>query len=198
MKIKIISEEKTTETMIDLKNVQTLLVVGETGVGKSKLMENIYLQLKSQLGVIQLSFLMLDMTRVEFTDWKNDPYLISQVIYKSDEAFEAFEMALNNPVKDKLTVIHIEECDMVVDDLERFERLWIQANKTKNVLVVFSTSRPATNILTDSILKNTDLIIAFRMSTAEQSKRVLGLEGAEKLNQMEKIILYKDKLISVG
>lgn len=184
---------------LDLKsqNIKTVLVVGETGTGKSILVEDVYSQLKSNFTPKELSFLILDMTRVEFIDWKNNPYLLSPVIYKPQDAFEAFETALNSHEKHKLTVIHVEECDMVIEDQERFEQLWNQASNTKNVLVVFSTSRPANDVLTGNILKDTDLKIVFKLSTAEQSKRVFGFEGAEKLDQKKKIIVTKNSLVSV-
>lgn len=176
---------------IDLRSgaIKTVLITGETGSGKSTLVESVYSQLQSNFTSQELGFLILDMTRVEFIDWKKSPYLLSPVIYKTHDAFEAFEMALNSHDKRKLTVIHIEECDMVIEAQERFERLWSCANSVENMLVVFSTSRPAKNVLTDRILKDTDLKIVFKLSTAEQSRRILGHEGAEKLGVPgEKII----------
>lgn len=176
--------------LIDINTVKTVLVVGETGTGKSTFALDTYGLLKLRFYPDQLGFLILDMTRVEFTDWKYDSYLISPVIYQPKDAFEAFEKALNNHDKHKLLVIHIEECDMVIEDQKRFEQLWNQVGRTKNVLVIFSTSRPAKNVLSDLILKNTDLKVVFKLSTAEQSRRIIGYEGAEKLGVPgEKIIV---------
>ncbi len=187
-------------TSLDLQSgaIKIVLVVGEAGAGKSWLVEDIYSQLKSKLTSKELGFLILDMTRVEFIDWKNDPYLISPLVYKTQDAFEAFETTLNSHDKHKLTIIHIEECDMVVEDPERFEQLWNLASKTENVLIFFSTSRPSVNVLTDSILHDTDLKIVFKLSNSEQSKRILGFEGAEKLDQKDKIIVSENNLVSTG
>jgi DNA segregation ATPase FtsK/SpoIIIE-like protein len=178
---------------LNLSDIRTVLLTGETGTGKSTLAEDIYSQLKSKLTPQELRFLILDMTRIEFIKWKNSPYLLSPVIYKTQDAFEAFEMALNSLDQNKLTVIHIEECDMVIEDQARFEQLWHKANNSDNVLVVFSTSRPANNVLTDHILDDADLKIAFKLSSSEQSKRVLGFAGAEKLkSSREKIITLRN------
>lgn len=194
----IINIDRQTKINLEFDNYKTILVTGETGTGKSCLVEEIYSQLKLNFTPKELGFLFFDMTRVEFSDWKADPYLIASIIYKPKEAFEAFERALNGHGKDKLTVIHIEECDMVIEAQERFEQLWNQASKNENVLVVFSTSRPATNVLTNHILEDADLKIVFKLSTAEQSKRVLGFKGAEKLNQKDKIIVSKNSLVNTG
>lgn len=69
--------------------------------------------------------------------------------------------------------------------------------KKENIIVIFSTSRPSEEVFTDKILDSSDLKIAFKLSSFEQSKRILGFGGAEKLAETkEKIIVHKNKLIS--
>ncbi len=198
MRINPKNEANHNDYVIEINTVRTVLIVGETGTGKSIFALNIYGPLKLVFYPHELGFLILDMTRVEFIDWEYDSYLISPVIYQPKDAFEAFEMALNSLDKNKLTVIHIEECDMVIENQKRFEELWKKASESINVLVVFSTSRPSKDVLTDQILRMTDLKVVFKLSTAEQSKRVLGFEGAEKLDLKEKIIISKNSLVRVG
>lgn len=184
---------------IEINRLNTVLLIGETGTGKSKIAEDIYAQLKAKFPPAELGFLILDMTRVEFLDWKNDPYLITPLIYKPQDAFEALETVIKDHNETKLTVIHIEECDMVIVDRERFEELWRKASELTNVLTVFSTSRPSKNVITPKVLEHTHLKIAFKLSTQEQSKYILGFEGAECLEEHDdKIITLKDKTLSLG
>lgn len=190
------SDNKNNDIFIDLKkeNIKTILLTGETGTGKSILHEHLYDQLIANNSADELQFVFFDMTAVDFSNWKGSPYLKLPVIHRSDHALDAFEMILKQPSNDKLTIIHIEECDIVYENRQQFEKAWQTAYKTENIIVIFSTSRPSDEVFTDSVLNSSDLKISFKVPSAELSKRILGFDGAEKLIGIgEKIIVYKNK-----
>lgn len=172
-----------------IESNSTILILGETGTGKSTLLESVYEKLKSKYKIGNLVFYIFDFTRVEFLTWKEDPYLGLPVIYDLEKSADLLK-GLCGQKFNKRTVIHIEECDLAYHDIKILEAIWSHAKNDENLTLVFSTSRPSENVLTNSILRDTDIKIIFKLSTAEQSKRLVGYEGAELLKLGESIVEY--------
>lgn len=188
------------------EKLQTILLVGQTGSGKSVFHNFLYKQLMEQNSPEELGFVFLDMTRVDFSQWTSN-YLYLPTIYDSKQALNAFELlgsesasrAKNDSMKKKSIFIHIEECDMVFQDKKRFEDTWVKISENKdrsNIYLVFSTSRVGREVLSEKILNNTDLKAAFTMVSEESSKLVLGKSTAEKFNGLgEKVLVFNNKEI---
>ena len=170
-----------------VESSSTVLVLGVTGTGKSTLLESVYEKLKSKYKAGSLVFYIFDFTRVEFLTWKEDPYLGLPVIYDLEKSADLLK-GLCGQKFNKRTIIHIEECDLAYYDISTLEAIWLQAKSDKNLTVIFTTSRPSKEALTDNILNNTDQRILFKLSTAEQSKRFFGADGVQKLGKGEFVI----------
>lgn len=195
---------------LDLKkeNLHTIFLTGTTGSGKSIFHTSIYKQLMEQNTSDELGFVFMDMTQVDFASWYS-PYLYLPIILWTDQALNALELlakeselrAQGKSDNKRAIVIHIEECDMMALDNHRFEQAWLKIEKHKdknNMYIVFSTSRPSTDVFTEIIRKNTDLKVVFNLSTERDSRSILGKSLAEKLEAGQKVLVYKNEQIIIN
>lgn len=190
---------------LEKENLHTIFLAGATGSGKSIFHYSMYKQLMEQNTPDELGFVFMDMTQVDFAGWFS-PYLYLPIILWTEQALNALEMLANESElrvqgksdNKRTIVIHIEECDMMALDSHRFEQAWLSIAKHKdknNMYIVFSTSRPSTDVFTEIIRKNTDLKVVFTLSTERDSMTILGKSLAEKLEPWQKILVYNNKEI---
>jgi len=180
---------------IQKERLHTIFMTGTTGSGKSILHYYLYQQLMKNNSPEELKFVFLDMTRVDFGNWNKD-YLYLPVVNDPSQALNALEMLANQNELKKTVFIHVEECDMFLYSSERFINAWKKIKNNKNMFILFSTSRPSPEIVTNEFLSNTDLKLIFNLASEDDSITVLGKSMAEKLiNSGEKIICYKKKEI---
>lgn len=184
-------EKKDINIDLGKDHVHTIFLTGSTGTGKSILHNYLYKQLMEQNELRKLKFVFMDMTRVDFTGWKG-PSIYWPIIVDPKKALDYLVEISENPPVNQITVIHIEECDMMALDPVKFETAWQKIHEAKNIYVVFSTSRPAQDVFTKMIKEHTDMIISCQLSSKEDSDTVLGSPGAEKL------ILPGEKIISIN
>ena len=164
----------------------SLLLVCQSGTGKSVL-EDKYIErlLKSHIPD-KLKFILLDMTGVDFNQLREDhkDYIQEDVKFDSDKGLDVLEViaqlaedrAASN-IKDPLIVLLIEECDMAAADQEHFDSLIIRINKVAsvaNIKVIYSTSRPAPDVVSRKLLESFDLILAGTLVEADY--KYLGVE----------------------
>lgn len=189
----------TTETgedvSVDLEKdgIRFILLVGATGSGKSVFHTHLYRAFMDTYSPVELGFVFMDMTRVDFNDW-DYRYLIRPTLTDPDEALHVLE-SLKDEVR--MIVVHIEECDMVYRDRVRFERALDHIlNENKNIFVVFSTSRIDPAYLTDWMEKYIDMKVVFRLATEEDSELLIGSDAAFLFREPgERMLVYGDKLI---
>ena len=208
LKINAGKDIKSKDIFIDLQkeNLHTIILTGSTGSGKSIFHYSFYKQLMEQNLPTELGFVFMDMTQVDFS-WRHSPYLYLPTITNPGQALNALELLANENklnTQDKsdskrAIVIHIEECDMVAADPIRFEKAWLKIaeNKDKSKMyLVFSTSRPSPDVLTKTILKNTDLKVVFNLASIQDSKHVIGESLAENFTLPgQKVLVFKGKKI---
>ncbi|MFH0767414.1 MAG: FtsK/SpoIIIE domain-containing protein [Bacillota bacterium] len=194
------------DCFIDLEkdNLHTVILTGTTGSGKSIFHYSMYKQLIEQNSSDELGFVFMDMTQVDFAGWYS-PYLYLPIILWTEQALNALELlakeselrARGKSDNKRAIVIHIEECDMMALDSHRFEQAWLSIEKHKdknNMYIVFSTSRPSPDVLTETILKNTDLKVVFVLSSVRDSTLILGKSLAEKFTiPGQKALAYNNK-----
>lgn len=186
------------------ENLHSVILTGSTGSGKSIFHYYLYKQLIEQNLPEELGFVFMDMTRVDFSTWKT-PYLYMPPIVDVNEALKQFEQLGDESIRrsqgisdtKRAIVIHIEEYDMITVDKVKFERAWlnITENKNKNnMYVVFSTSRPSSDVFTKTVLDNTDLKIVFIFTSLDNNLHILGKSAPENFTRPgEKILVYRSK-----
>lgn len=124
-----------------LSDMPHLLVAGATGSGKSVMMNVIIQALTDQNSPEELKFVLIDPKRVELAQFKNNPNLMSRVIYEMDEARKALIWLVDEMER---RYIELEKTDMrdidsyngnykpmhkVVVVIDEFADLMLQATK---------------------------------------------------------------------
>jgi DNA segregation ATPase FtsK/SpoIIIE-like protein len=164
----------------------SLLLVGQTGTGKSVLEDKYIERLIKAYTPDKLKFVLLDMTTVDFAQVRdnNSAYVLEDVSGDADKGLDvlqqmaekAEERAAKN-VTEPLIVVCIEECDMAMVDYERFNKLLTRLNQVAaaaNMKVIFSTSRPSPKVLSKELLTSFDLILAGKLT--DTAYAFLGVE----------------------
>ena len=182
-----------------------ILLTGMTSSGKGITHFHLYSQLMGSHSPDELGFVFLDMTQVDFGRWPSD-YLYRPVVHGTDNGLQALEelaeesVARDEGTRDKRRgiVIHVEECDMVVKDRDRFEQALLKLVGRKgsnNMFVVFSSSRPSPSVFTKKILAVTDLKIVHQLASEKDWLHVTGQNLMREVNKPgEKVVFYQDKM----
>jgi hypothetical protein len=185
--------------------ISLILLAGSSGSGKSVTQNHIYRQILQYNTPDELGFVFMDMTQVDFSNWPDTRYLYRPVVKTAKEGLDAFEELGQESIRraegkssaSRGIVIHIEECNMVVQDKKRFEEALLNITKHKgknNMLVVFSTSRPSPDVFTKEMLDVADVKIVHQLDSKKDYLYVAGEDLSEKLViHGEKAVLHKSK-----
>jgi DNA segregation ATPase FtsK/SpoIIIE-like protein len=165
------------------QNLNLILLIGSTGSGKSVFHSNLYAQLLEQNTPEELSFVLIDNTRVDFYNFP-ESYLIKRCITQNEAMAELVNTreelnrrSVGENANSKAIFVHIEECDQFVQDpkaTEEFFREFIQLKQDSNIFVVYSTSRPSENMLPTWLIDAADLKVVFNLASETDCQRVLG------------------------
>ena len=167
----------------------SMLLIGQSGTGKSVLVDKYIERLVKSHAPDKLKFILLDMTGVDFDQLreKHQDYIKEDIKFDSGKGLDVLEVTAhlaeeraNAQGKDPLLVLLIEECDMAAVDQEHFDSLLIRINKvasTANMKVIYSTSRPAPDVVSRELLESFDLVLAGTLSEADYNN--LGIEKPE-------------------
>lgn len=191
---------------LEKENIHFILLIGMTGSGKSIFHNNLYYQLVKQNTPEEIGFAFLDMTHVDFKSW-HSPYMLFPTIVNTEEAFIALgklgedskRRAENISSAIRSIVVQIEECNMVAKDPERFEKALfniLRAKEKNNMYLIFSTSRPSKDVITQMMLDHADLKVVFKVSSMQDSNYLLGNNRAVAFTKPgERVLVYHHKQV---
>lgn len=160
----------------------SMLLIGQTGTGKSILVDKLLERLVAAHKPQDLRFVLLDMTGVDFWDLrvKHPHYIDSDIKFASEPALAMLEHLANmSEIRVTSTgnfpalYVLIEECDMAALDQKRFEKAVITINKNAKAArmkLIFSTSRPSSDIVSGELAGSFDLILAGHLVRVDRDR----------------------------
>lgn len=180
----------------------SIFIAGQTGSGKSYLVHKLVDRLQTALSPDEVKFVFFDLKYVEFQDTNKD-YLYEEVIsdpkiglQKLDNLAKLSEERIKTNEKKTLIFIYIEECDMAAVDQSRFDNAVIKINqnaKSANMKLIYSTSRPAIDVVSKRLLASFDLIMVGQLASNMDAKH-LGVPYSEKLDPYSFLVSQHDDL----
>ena len=167
----------------------SMLLVGQTGSGKSELVRRYIRRLEKAFTPEQMQYVLYDLKQCEFPtshkDGAKEEYLYTPVrtgtpedmTYLEELADLAQARADGNEAKDKLLFIYIEECDLAAQYPGRFHAVIMRINKyarRANMKLVFSTSSPRGNIIPPDFRDSFELILSGHLAS-KYYEEILGI-----------------------
>ncbi|MDD4110563.1 MAG: FtsK/SpoIIIE domain-containing protein [Clostridia bacterium] len=158
------------EIFLDLNkdNIHTTIISGPTGSGKTIFNHNIAEQIMSNNTPEEVGFIFMDFKRIEFGEYKDSEYLLHPVIYDIQEAIVVLKNLIQKSEEryagidnsKKAIIVQIEECDIVFQAPSLLSEVWTaidEQSSKNNIYILFSTSRPASSVITPEIIKHSAL-----------------------------------------
>lgn len=156
----------------------SILLVGQTGTGKTELVKSLLKKLKKNYSPKEVSFVIFDMKQVEFQD-EDKQYLLKDIVTESTEGLRVLKdlvVLANKRIKDKVEypaiVLYIEECDIAAQYQDKFDELFISLidkSKLANFCVIYSTSRVDSGTISYELLKHFEVLMVSRLSSGSTS-----------------------------
>ena len=193
----------------DLAAMPHLLVAGQTGSGKSVMINTILTSLLYGNRPSDLKLILVDPKQVELTPYNDIPHLLAPVINEPEKCISALKWAVAemerrlrtmagagkrnigeyNNLKDEdsmpYVVIVIDELSdlmmMAARDVEALIVRIAQKARAAGIHLILATQRPSVDVITGLIKANVPARIAFTTTSQVDSKTILDGVGAEKL-----------------
>lgn len=185
----------------DLSEMPHLLIAGTTGSGKSVLLHSILSGILKYRPNVRLA--LIDPKMVELSCYRNVGQLMYPVITDSDDALHALsdlveEMETRFKVMARRSVNNISKINkfpyivVVIDEFsdlmhkskkEFSNKICALAQKSRacGIHIIIATQRPSVDVVTGLIKANFPARISFKVSSMQDSRIILGSNGAEKL-----------------
>lgn len=188
--------------IVDLVDMPHLLVAGTTGSGKSVMLHSIISSLLTWATEDDVSLVLMDFKRVEFTPYRDIPHLLLPIIKETQDAKMALdwlvgEMERRFRLLEKHDAIDISDISsdarivVVIDELadlilqDKTVEIPIvrlaQMGRAAGIHLILSTQRPTTNVVTGLIKANVPSRLAFAVASEMESRIILDQGGAEEL-----------------
>lgn len=179
------------------ERIRMIGLFGVTGSGKSIFHNNLYRELSMFYSPDEIGFVFCDMICVEFPHWKSD--YVMNYIQGPMKAIEFMEtLAESEEIKKKKYIfLHIEECDMAYADRGRLENALSNIiNRTSNVYIIYSTSRPDPSYLDGWLGCFINLKVVFAVASKDDSTFLLGNSSATYFNKAgQRVLDFNNKQI---
>lgn len=193
----------------DISRMPHVLIAGTTGSGKSVLLNAIISTILFRASPQEVKFILADPKRVELTEYKDVPHLLTPVIVEPDKILSSLRWA-ESEMERRYKLFHDAQVKniagynefsgfqalpyivIIIDELHNLMefapvevedsicRLAAMARATGIHLVV-ATQRPSVDVITGLIKANIPCRIAFNVSSMIDSRVIIDSPGAEKL-----------------
>lgn len=193
----------------DLAKMPHLLVAGQTGSGKSVMVNTFLTSLLYRNSPADLKLILVDPKQVEMAPYQDIPHLLTPVINEPEKCISALKWAVaemerrlrtmaevgkrnigeyNNLKKEEgmpYIVIVIDELAdlmmMAARDVEALIVRLAQKARAAGIHLVLATQRPSVDVITGLIKANVPARIAFTVASQVDSRTIIDQMGAEKL-----------------
>jgi len=201
----------------DLAKMPHLLVAGQTGSGKSVMINDILTSLLYRNSPSDLKLILVDPKQVELTPYNDIPHLLTPVINEPEKCISALKWAVaemerrlrtmaevgkrnigeyNNLKKEEgmpyIVVVIDELADLMMMAARDVEALIVrlaQKARAAGIHLVLATQRPSVDVITGLIKANVPARIAFTVASQVDSRTIIDQMGAEKLLGMGDMLL---------
>jgi DNA segregation ATPase FtsK/SpoIIIE, S-DNA-T family len=210
-----------TPVVASLDKMPHLLIAGQTGSGKSIMINSIITGLLYRNTPSDLKFIFVDPKRVELAPYNDIPHLLTPVITEPEKCISALKWAVaemdrryrelaevgkrniaeyNSLKKEEgmpYIVIVIDELAdlmmMAARDVEALVVRIAQKARAVGIHLVLATQRPSVDVITGLIKANVPARIAFTTASQIDSRTIIDQMGAEKLlGQGDMLFLTSD------
>ena len=198
-----------TPIVADLAKMPHVLVAGQTGSGKSVMINTILTSLLYRNSPADLKLILVDPKQVELKPYDEIPHLLTPVITEPEKCISALKWAVaemerryralaevskrdiaayNSLKKEEgmpYIVIVIDELAdlmmMAARDVEALVVRIAQKARAVGIHLVLATQRPSVDVITGLIKANVPARIAFKTTSQVDSRTIIDQVGAEKL-----------------
>lgn len=205
----------------DLAKMPHLLVAGQTGSGKSVMINSILTSLLYRNSPSDLKLILVDPKQVELTLYNDIPHLLTPVINEPEKCISALKWAVAEMERRLKTMAEVGRRDIVgynqlkkeegmpyivivIDELADLmmmaardvEALIVrlaQKARAAGIHLVLATQRPSVDVITGLIKANVPARIAFTVASQVDSRTIIDQIGSEKLlGQGDMLLLTAD------
>jgi len=193
----------------ELETMPHLLIAGQTGSGKSVMINTLLTSLLYKNSPADLKLILVDPKQVELTPYSHIPHLLTPVITQPEKCISALKWSVNEmerrysllAEKGKRNIEgynssnqedHMPYIVIVIDELS--DLMMIAARDVEALIVriaqkaravgihlVLATQRPSVDVITGLIKANIPARIAFTVASQIDSRTIIDQMGAEKL-----------------
>ncbi len=193
----------------DLGRMPHLLIAGQTGAGKSVMINTLLNSLLYRNSPSDLKLILVDPKQVELSLYKDIPHLLTPVINDPEKCISALKWAVAEMERRLRTMAEVGKRDIgqynelkkeagmpyiviVIDELADLmmmaardvEALIVrlaQKSRAAGIHLVIATQRPSVDVITGLIKANVPARIAFTVASQVDSRTIIDQVGAEKL-----------------